>query len=44
MIMFGKPLVELALFALLLSALISAIPIGLIAKRSTSELVKGVWS
>jgi hypothetical protein len=44
MIMFGKPLVELVLFALLLSALISAIPIGLIAKRSTSELVKGVWS
>lgn len=42
--MYGKALLELVLFALLLVSVISIIPIFIIAKKQTTELVKGVWS
>lgn len=42
--MYGKPLLELVVFAFLLICIISVIPIMVISKRSTTELVKGVWN
>jgi hypothetical protein len=42
--MYGNPLLGLVLFAILLVCIISAIPIGIIARKSTTELVKGVWN
>jgi ABC-type antimicrobial peptide transport system permease subunit len=41
--MYGRPLMELVVVALLLVCIISVIPIVIIAKRSTTDLVKGVW-
>lgn len=43
-IMYGKPLGELVVFAFLLVCIISIIPIAVIARKSTTELVKGVWN
>lgn len=42
--MYGKPLFELVVFAFLLVCVISIIPILVIAKRSTTDLVKGIWN
>lgn len=42
--MYGKPLLELIVAALLLVCIISVIPIIVIARRQTTELVKGVWN
>lgn len=43
-IMYGIPLLKLVGFALLMVCIISVIPVMIIAKRQTTELVKGVWS
>lgn len=44
LMMYGKPLLELVVVAVILVCIVSVIPIAVIAKRSTTELVKGVWN
>lgn len=42
--MYGKPLLDLTVSALLLVCVISVIPVVIIAKKQATELVKGVWN
>lgn len=42
--MYGIPLLGLVIYGFLLICVISVIPIMVIAKRQTIELVKGVWN